>query len=98
MAYPALTFARILIATSDGVMLMDELDDASGSPTISPRSGPPSSSRSRPSVVPVRTVTVVHSPQPVDPGGGWMPSSCTIVGASSRNTGAAAVPPKRSLV
>lgn len=28
MAYPALTFAQILIATSDGIMLMDDLDDA----------------------------------------------------------------------
>ena len=37
-----------------------------------------------------------HSAQPVEPGGGWMPSSRTIVGASSRKTGADAVPPKRS--
>ena len=40
----------------------------------------------------------LHSSHPTDPGGGSMPSSWIIVGASSRNTGAAAVPPKRSLL
>ena len=38
-----------------------------------------------------------HSGQPVEPAGGRMPSSWTIVGASSRNTGAETVPPKRSV-
>ena len=37
-----------------------------------------------------------HSGQPVEPTGAWMPSSSTIRGARSRNTGAETVPPKRS--
>ena len=45
---------------------------------------------------PAALIGSVTPSQPVEPGGGSMPSSWMIVGASCRNTGAAAVPPKRS--